>query len=72
MNRKLSSFDHFLNKTILVILLIVFGIFSIVGYKLNIVLGTIMITFFVIILSVFLGVEEIKKWIDTNINNRKW
>lgn len=69
--RKLDTLDIVLNKTILLILSIVTGVASIVGYKIHFLLGAVMITIFLTVFCAFIGWSNIEKWFN-NLNNNDW
>ena len=69
---KLSSTEFWINKTILGILLVLFALFAVIGYATHMLIGSVFMLLFMAIFGMLFEIENIKKWIDENINNKQW
>ena len=72
MKKRLTIWDIAISKTILLILLIVLGVFTVIAYKLNVIVGAIMMLFFMAVFGVFIDMPAIKAWLDDFFNNKDW
>lgn len=69
---KVSLFELILNKIILLIIAGVIGIFTVIGYNFNILIGAVFMALFMAIVGVIIDLPALKNWIDENLNNKDW
>jgi hypothetical protein len=68
---KMDFTDKIINKTLLIVLSIVFGILSIIGYATHFLIGTIFVIFFCAAFGALIGMDKLTKTLE-NLNNRDW
>lgn len=70
--QKLNITDIIINKSILTVIVIVLGIFAVIGFATNYVVGIIFSIFLIIAVRLLIGASGVERWMDENLNKRNW
>lgn len=66
--KKMNKQIHFvLSKTLLLVLTSIFGIAALVGFKINILVGSILLLFFLMLLRAFINAKKIEQTIQKKL-----
>lgn len=70
--QKLSFMDLVISKSILTVIVIVLGVFAIIGFATNYVVGIIFSILLIIAVRLLIGASDIEHWLDENLNKKNW
>jgi len=76
MPRKLKTntnlMDLVISKSILIVIVIVLGVFTLIGFATNYVVGIILSIPLIIAVKLLIGASNIEQWMDEHLNKRNW
>ena len=64
--------DLVISKSILIVIVIVLGIFTLIGFATNYVVGIIFSLLLIIAVRLLIDASDIEHWLDENLNKRNW
>jgi len=64
--------DLVISKSILIVIVIVLGVFTLIGFATNYVVGIILSIPLIIAVKLLIGASNIEQWMDEHLNKRNW
>jgi len=71
-SKNISIIEMLISKLILLLIAAVFGVFTLIGYNINVLFGAIFMSLFMGVITIIIDLPAIKNWIDENIDSRNW